>query len=334
MPRHLRFQSTEWSPHLITVRCTQGHSLLRPDDINPLLTAALARALERHRGEVELHHYVVMSNHIHLLISTQDAHAKARFMCYFSGNLARELCRHWDTRDHLWEGRYHSHELLDEEALIDAYKYIFKNSVKEGLVDHPREWPGLHGYSQLCAGEVVIGRWLDRTRWGYAERTQKGRERGEEAYMREAAVTLVRPRCWSEWSEVEYRARCERWCEEATAEALELRVRRLAEARRGGGATASVSEGALAQASADVGSMGAEAVRTAPVFVARAPSRSPRPLCRSGCDRRFAQFIEAYRAFRDAFLEISGRMRAAVARGERLPGVRFPQGGVPLYIGI
>ena len=153
MPRHLRFQSTEWSPHLITARCTQGQGLLRPEgEVNALIAGALARALEQHSGEVELHHYVFMSNHLHLLLSTRDAHAKARFMCHLSGNLARELCRYWGIRDHLWEGRYHSHELLDEEALMDAYKYIFKNSVKEGLVSHPAEWPGLHGYAQLCAG--------------------------------------------------------------------------------------------------------------------------------------------------------------------------------------
>ena len=333
MPRHLRFQSADWSPHLITARCTQGHSLLRPDDTNALITATLARALERHRGEVELHHYVIMSNHIHLLISTKDAHAKARFMCYFSGNLARELCRHWNTRDHIWEGRYHSHELLDETALIDAYKYIFKNSVKEGLVDHPRDWPGLHGYAQLCAGAVLIGRWLDRTRWGYAERTQRGRERGEQAYMREAPVTLTQPRCWGEWTQDEYHERCERWCAEAVQEALESRARRLAEARRNLGERGVSFDVAVERASADLTSIGADAVRAEPVFVARPVSRSPRPLCRSGCDKRFAEFMAGYRAFQSAFLHTSSLLRAAVARGERLPHVKFPQGGVPLYIG-
>jgi REP element-mobilizing transposase RayT len=328
MPRHLRFQSTEWSPHLITARCTQGQGLLRPEgEVNALIAGALARALEQHSGEVELHHYVFMSNHLHLLLSTRDAHAKARFMCHLSGNLARELCRYWGIRDHLWEGRYHSHELLDEEALMDAYKYIFKNSVKEGLVSHPAEWPGLHGYAQLCAGAELVGRWLDRTRWGCAQRTQRGLARGEAAYVREAPVVLVRPRCWGDWSEGEFRGRCERWCAEAVQEALELRVARLGEARRlGGELEACVRADELV-------SMGAEAVLAEPVFVARAPSRSPRPLCRAGCDRRFAEFLAGYAAFREAFLRVSALVRGAVARGERMPRVAFPLGGVPLYIG-
>jgi REP element-mobilizing transposase RayT len=348
MPRHLRFQSVEWAPHLITARCTQGQGLLRPEDgVNALVAGALARALEQHKGELELHHYVVMSNHLHLIISARDAHAKARFMCALSGTLARELCRYWGMRDHVWEGRYHSHELLDEEALIDAYKYVFKNSVKEGLVSHPREWPGLHGYAQLCGGAVVSGRWLDRTRWGYAERTQRGRARGEEAYVREAPITLTRPRCWVDWAPDVFDARCERWCSEAVQESLEMRAARLSEARREINgedvddvrldldvkATEVGGAEALNLALAELKPLGADAVRAQPVFVARPPSRSPRPLCRSGCDRRFAEFIERYRAFRDAFLRASGLLRAAVARGERLPHIVFPEGGVPLFIG-
>ena len=329
MSRHLRFQSTEWAPHLITARCTQGQALLRPDpEVNALIAGALAKALTRHTHEIELHHYAVMSNHLHLIISAQSAHSKSRFMCLLSGTLARELCRHWGIRDHLWEGRYHSHELLDEDALIDAYKYLFKNSVKEGLVSHPSEWPGLHGYAPLCAGEVVVGRWLDRTRWGYAQRTQGGLARGEGHYVREAPVTLTRPRCWGGWSLEAFRGRCERWCAEAVQESLEARALQLVAARGGGGRAVELNE-----ALSELTPLGAEAVCAQPVFTPRPTSRSPRPLCRSGCVRRFAEFMAGYRAFVDAFKHTSGRLREAIAFGKRLPQVKFPEGGVPLYIG-
>ncbi len=330
MARHLRFQSTEWAPHLITARCTQGQPLLRPSaEVNAIIAGALAKSLTQHTHEVELHHYVIMSNHLHLIISAHDAHAKSRFMCHLNGSLARELCRHWGMRDHLWEGRYHSHELLDEDALIDAYKYLFKNSVKEGLVRHPREWPGLHGYTPLCEGAVVTGRWLDRTRWGYAQRTQRGQARGEQAYMREAPVTLTRPRCWRGWSDERFKERCERWCAEAVREALEARARQLMEARRASGARALTLRAALAALT----HLGAEAVCAQPLSQTHAPNRSPRPLCRSGCAQRFADFLRSYRDFVDAFKHTSWRLRDAIARGARLPQVRFPEGGVPLYIG-
>ena len=67
-------------------------------------------------------------------------------MCYFKGNLARELARVHDWHGTLWQKRYSSEEILDEAGLIEVFKYITQNSVKEGLVDHPKDWTGLHGY--------------------------------------------------------------------------------------------------------------------------------------------------------------------------------------------
>ena len=58
-------------------------------------------------------------------------------MCHFKSNLARELGRIHDWHGSLWQNRYSSEEILDEEGLIEIFKYITENSVKEGLVNHP-----------------------------------------------------------------------------------------------------------------------------------------------------------------------------------------------------
>jgi len=317
MPRHLRYQSAPWGYHLATTRCTQGYSFLTPSpELNDLIAGCLGRALERHRGEVELYSYVVMPNHIHLLLGSQSAHAKARFMCHVNSNIARELCRAQKWRDHLWEGRYHSHELADEEALIGAYEYIFKNSVKEGFVAHPREWPGLHAWAQLCGGARVAGRWLDRTGLYNAQQTQSRRHLTELDFMIEVEVALSRPRLWASWTEEEFGARCAEWAARAVGEVAEVFAEEAAQGRGRGEC------------------MGAEAVCQLEVFVRREPPRRrPRPLCRARCPRRFVEYMRAYRDFKEAFLEASVRFRAAIARGVSLPRVRFPEGGAPVFLG-
>ena len=329
MPRHLRYQSTERAQHLITARCLQGYSLLRPSpQLNRTIAGCLARALEHSEGEVELHHYVIMSNHFHLIITSYTSHAKARFMCHLSSNIAREVCRAQRWSEHVWGGRYHSHELVDEAALISAYKYLFKNSVKEGLVDHPREWPGLHGWRQLCAGEQVLGEWVERAQLFWARQTKKGANATERDFTRMLPVTLTRPTCWASWSEGEYRARCVEWAEEATREAREELAERWAQELRQRGLTRAEATLALCMV------VGAQAVCAEEVFIRRAPSRSPRPLCRSGCPRRFLEYMTGYREFKERFLEASARLRAAVARGRAIPQVVFPVGGVPFYVGV
>lgn len=319
MSRHLRYQSAAWATHLVTARCTQGYSLLRPsEEENALIAGCLARALELHRDEVRLHHYVIMSNHLHLILSSERAASKSRFMCHLSSNLARELCRVHQWRDHVWEGRYHSHELLDEESLVDAYLYLFKNSVKEGLVAHPRDWPGHHGWAQLCAGVGVEGAWVDRTGWHYAQQTRRGRSLTEEDFTRRIPVALSRPARWAGLSDEEYQARCVGWGEEATREALEERA-----AQRG--RAGDVGEG--------LSVLGARAVCEQPVFEPRASPRRPRTLCRARCSGVFVGYLRAYRAFREAFWEASRRLRAAVEARARVPDVRFPVEGVALYVG-
>ena len=47
MPRHLRYQPSPWTTHLITSRCTEGKGLLSPTPaLNSLIAGCLARALE------------------------------------------------------------------------------------------------------------------------------------------------------------------------------------------------------------------------------------------------------------------------------------------------
>ena len=42
-------------------------------------------------------------------------------------------------------------------------QYILANSVKEGLVRHPRYWPGVHSYRHLVEGTPLHGIWINRT---------------------------------------------------------------------------------------------------------------------------------------------------------------------------
>ena len=103
------------------------------------------------------------------LISAESSRELAEFMCFFKGNLARELGRIHDWHGTLWQKRYSSKEILDEAGLIDIFKYITQNSVKEGLVDHSKQWSRLHGYHQLVEGKTISGPWIDRTAFYFSK---------------------------------------------------------------------------------------------------------------------------------------------------------------------
>lgn len=343
MPRHLRYQPEPWMTHFVTTRCAQGYALLRPSpQVNALILGCLARALELHQDEIELHHYVFMSNHFHLLISSASAHAKAKFMCHLNSNLARELGRVWGRRAQVWEARYASDVVLDEASLVATIKYIFKNSVKERLVEHPRDWPGAHGWAPLCGGVVVYGEWVDRSALFFARQTQRGRDQTERDFTRRIEVKLCVPRLWSRGEagiSVEvYLTRCAELAEEAIGEVM----RAISEEAE----LAGLAEGALsllkptdralyggAGVAEHVRFLGAEGVCSQPVFEPqRVKKRSPRPLCRARCAQVFAGFVTAYHQFKALFRSASARLRSGLLCNGCAPQVVFPVGGVPIFL--
>ena len=308
----LRFQPDEWMYHMVTTRCLQGFSFLKPlPEINRLIAGCLGRALERLSGGVRLHHYVFLSNHYHLIVSAESQEALSSFMGHLNGTLGRELARVHGFHGRIWHRRYASHLLLDEEALEGAYRYLFANSVKEDLVAHPGEWGGLHGHAQLCEGREVLGEWVDwtalyRARRRAAARKTPAPEPQVSDFTRQVPLTVETPAVWAARDPDELRGAWRRWADEvAAAEA----ARRRATGRR---------------------LLGMRRVLLEEVLVARPLQNTPRPLCRASCPRRLARFVEDYRVFVEGFRLASSRLRGEVSRSLRTPVVEFPRGGVPL----
>ncbi len=162
MSRPIRFQPEPWSVFFVTARCIHSRFLLRPSPrVNSIIIGVLARAAKRF--DVKLFGLCFMSNHYHLLLSSKDVTHLASFMQYIGSNIAREVGRQHDWKEKFWSRRYHASVVLDETAQLDRLKYILSNSVKEGLVKHPRYWPGVHCYRHLAEGTPLHGIWINRS---------------------------------------------------------------------------------------------------------------------------------------------------------------------------
>jgi len=309
----LRFQPAEWTTHFVTQRNLMGYLLMRPTRrTNLIIAGCLAYSLERFGGLIKLHAYVFLSNHYHLILSAKSQRDLSAFMAHFNGCLGKELGVIHDLHGKLWHKRYRSSPVLDEGALEDRYRYLLAHSVKEDLVRHPSEWPGLHVYKQLCMGEVVEGIWVDRTSLYYARQRVKSDELKpqESEFTRGLTLTLAGPPpMWAELSDEQYRARCELLTQEAV---VEHQQRRKAEGR---------------------GVLGAKRVLAQPIFKRRFTKRTPCPLCHTRVLELMREFKAAYWAFVAQFKEASCELRVALARDEVAPAVRFPEGGVPLFGG-
>lgn len=98
--------------------------------------------------------------------------ALSRKCQYLNTNLALEKNRLYDRRGAVWGGRYKAILVSNEEAAqAGRLRYLLAHGVKEGLVAHAREWPGVHSVREILAGEPIRGLWFDRTQ-EYAARNR------------------------------------------------------------------------------------------------------------------------------------------------------------------
>ena len=88
----------------------------------------------------EIHAYVLMTNHVHLLMTPSGAGQIARIM----QALGRRYVRYVNDRHHrtgtLWEGRYKACLVGTERHLLRCYRYIELNPVRAAMVVRPVEY--------------------------------------------------------------------------------------------------------------------------------------------------------------------------------------------------
>jgi REP element-mobilizing transposase RayT len=196
----------------VTVRTVQGRHLLQPSSrLNGAVLGVIARAQVRY--EVKIYGIVVMSNHIHMIISADSRQALVGFMAYANGNIARVVGRLRNWPERFWGRRYRSVPILDSNALLARMRYLFAHGYKEGLVGHPDEWPGIHGVGTWCDGKRLIGTWLNRT--AMCRDRHAGVPREASCYESKHEVVLSPPPGWEDVDEEEVRTRMKRLVEEA-----------------------------------------------------------------------------------------------------------------------
>ena len=89
---------------------------------------------------VQLHGYVLMSNHYHLLIETKDENL-SKFMKHLNASYAIYFNKKYKRSGHLWQGRFKSWYVTDEAYLYTLIGYIENNPIKAKIVQILGEYP-------------------------------------------------------------------------------------------------------------------------------------------------------------------------------------------------
>jgi putative transposase len=157
-----RFQQTR-QIHFITCSCFHR----RPNFTTEQSRAAFEFALERVRQKYELcvYGYVVMPEHVHLLVSEPEHSDLAHAMQSLKQGVARTLALR--APESFWQERYYDFNVWSERKFVEKLRYIHRNPVKRGLVEAPRDWhwSSFRQYLTAERGAVEIeSQWTARLR--------------------------------------------------------------------------------------------------------------------------------------------------------------------------
>ena len=100
--------------------------------------------------------FVVMPDHVHLIIVPAPDVGLAKIMQYVKGRFARLHHARDGGTGSLWQSRYYETTIRDEAALFRRIEYIEGNPVTSGLVSRSEDYP----FSSAATGRVDLEAYL------------------------------------------------------------------------------------------------------------------------------------------------------------------------------
>ncbi|MGH6630279.1 MAG: REP-associated tyrosine transposase [Burkholderiales bacterium] len=168
MPRGLkRFQESKQT-HFVTFSCYRRQGRLRPPARCDLFVEKLEQT--RRRFGLRIYGFVVMPEHLHLLLSEPDRDRLATAIQSLKLAVAKSvpgLGAEAQEPTQFWQKRYYDRNVRDHDEFVEKLRYIHRNPVKRGLVQRPEEWPwsSFRHYATGEAGGVEIeSEWTTRQR--------------------------------------------------------------------------------------------------------------------------------------------------------------------------
>jgi putative transposase len=128
--------------HFLTLSCYHRLPLLAQMHMEEAFLLALEQT--RRRFGMRVYGYVVMPEHVHLLLSEPAGELLAKAVQLLKTKVAvraRKLGQRAAGDSPFWQARYFDHNVRNQAGFVTQLRYIHRNPVKRGLCHAPEEWP-------------------------------------------------------------------------------------------------------------------------------------------------------------------------------------------------
>lgn len=168
MPTGLKRLRHSGQSHFLTFSCYHRLPFLQQMSMEEDFLCALERV--RLRFRLRVYGYVVMPEHVHLLLSEPELGSLSKAIQLLKTRVsikARKAGERAVGGVPFWQKRYFDHNVRNEPGFVMQLRYIHRNPVKRSLCACPEQWPwsSFLAWAEGKAGPVEIeNEWTARER--------------------------------------------------------------------------------------------------------------------------------------------------------------------------
>ncbi|MGD0157542.1 MAG: transposase [Terracidiphilus sp.] len=138
-----------------TTGTSMGRRLLQSERNASLLIDVLRSLVTERR--FELHDFVIMPDHLHLLLTVYDDMTIEKAMQLVKGRFSRQLSQEFGYRGEVWQRGFTEVQVMNQEIFEKHREYIAQNPVKAGLAASADEFPFCFRYLAKKKAEAKAG---------------------------------------------------------------------------------------------------------------------------------------------------------------------------------
>jgi REP element-mobilizing transposase RayT len=133
----------------ITIRGNNRQRILEWNDDKELFLKSLQKF--KSRFAFKLFGFVLMDNHVHLVIRTNSKVNISKIMHAIELSYSVKFRKKYAYSGYVWQGRFKSNVIDDENYILECINYIHNNPVRAGMVERIEDypWSSYHFYNGL-----------------------------------------------------------------------------------------------------------------------------------------------------------------------------------------
>ena len=125
--------------YFVTTKTWRNHAVFQVTENAHILIQSLIRY--RDNGAYLLHEFVVMPDHVHLLLTPTNQTSLEKAVQLIKGGSSHEIHQQRGNISQIWSSGFHEESVRDHNDYSRKTDYIRMNPVHAHLVERPEDWP-------------------------------------------------------------------------------------------------------------------------------------------------------------------------------------------------